>query len=55
VKIEVDEPGETGLVRQYIAYDGLGRKLQQTDAAGRITTFLYDALGHCIARTLPGL
>jgi RHS repeat-associated protein len=37
------------------AYDELGNEVSQTDAAGRITTFQYDALGHRIGRTLPGL
>ena len=32
----------------------LGNQTNQVDAAGRVTTFQFDALGRRISRTLPG-
>ena len=50
--IEVDEPGAAGIVRQFSYYDGLGRKIQQTDKAGVDTDYSYDFRGLLTSVTL---
>ena len=44
-EIEVDKPGEGGIVSVFTFYDGLGRKIQQTDEAGVDTSYSYDFRG----------
>jgi YD repeat-containing protein len=51
VTLAADTPQQTTTT---YAYDELGNQTNQVDAAGRITTFQYDALGRRIGRTLPG-
>jgi RHS repeat-associated protein len=45
--VEVDYPatGTNGIRSHFTAYDGLGRKIQETDEAGVVTAYSYDFRG----------
>jgi RHS repeat-associated protein len=49
---EVDYPANNGTVSRFTYYDGLGRKIQETDEAGVSTAYTYDFRGLLTSVTL---